>query len=221
MAHLTDDVLRFVRATGPQPDAVLQEMDEYAEDEGFPHVGPEVGGFLRLVARIAGARSVFEFGSGYGYSAYWFADALPTDGEIVLTEVDEGELEMAREYLTRGGYDDRASYELGDALDTVERYDGPFDVVLIDHQKGRYVEALEAVRGKLAPGAVVIADNAMSAEEVVVFEDLLAHVEGEDPEMNEGTRGIADYLDHVRADPDFETQVLPLGEGIALSRFEG
>lgn len=221
MAHLTDDVLRFVRATGPQPDAVLQEMDEYAEDEGFPHVGPEVGGFLRLVARIAGARSVFEFGSGYGYSAYWFADALPTDGEIVLTEVDEGELEMAREYLTRGGYDDRASYELGDALDTVERYDGPFDVVLIDHQKGRYVEALDAVRGKLAPGAVVIADNAMSAEEVVVFEDLLAHVEGEAPEMNEGTRGIADYLDHVRADPDFETQVLPLGEGIALSRFEG
>jgi caffeoyl-CoA O-methyltransferase len=219
MPHLEDDVLRFVRAVGPQSDEVLREMDAYAEREGFPHVGPEVGGFLRFLARVVGARRIFEFGSGYGYSAYWFADALPEDGEIVLTEVDEDELGMAREHLERGGYDDRATYELGDALETVERHDGPFDVVLIDHQKHRYVEALEAVRGKLAPGAVVIADNAMSAEEVVVFEDLLAHVEGCSPELNEGTRGIAAYLDHVRADPAFETTVLPLGEGIALSHF--
>ncbi|MEM4782467.1 MAG: class I SAM-dependent methyltransferase, partial [Halalkalicoccus sp.] len=156
-----------------------------------------------------------------GYSAYWFAGALPEHGELVLTEVDEDALEMAREHLSRGGYDGLARSELGDAIETVERYDGPFDEVLIDHQKERYAEALEAVRGKLAPGAVVIADNAMSAEEVVVFSDLLAHVEGERPEMNEGTRGIAEYLDHVRADPDFETMVLPLGEGIAVSYFEG
>ncbi|MFC6906373.1 O-methyltransferase [Halalkalicoccus tibetensis] len=221
MAHLADDVLRFVRAAGPQPDDVLEEMDEYAEANGFPHVGPAVGGFLRLTARLAGAESVFEFGSGYGYSAYWFADALPENGEIVLTEVDEDELEMAREHLSRGGYDDLASYELGDALDTIERYDGPFDAVLIDHQKHRYPEALEAVRDKLAPGAVVIADNTMSAGSAVVFEDLLAHFEGQSVEMNEGTRGVADYLDTVRADPAFETMVLPLGEGIAVSRFEG
>lgn len=221
MAHLTDDALRFVRAVGPQPDEVLQEMDARAEREGFPHVGPEVGGTLRLLARLVDAESVFEFGSGYGYSAYWFAEALPDDGEIVLTEVDDEELVHAREYLQRGGYGHLATYENGDALETVERHDGPFDVVLIDHQKERYVEALEAVRETLAPGAVVIADNVMSADGVVVFEDLLAHVEGENPEMDEETRGIADYLDHVRTDPAFTTTVLPLGEGIAISRFGG
>ncbi|MEM4782271.1 MAG: O-methyltransferase, partial [Halalkalicoccus sp.] len=86
MAHLADDVLRFVRATGPERDEILEEMDAYAEEHGFPHVGPEVGGFLRLSAQIADAESVFEFGSGYGYSAYWFAGALPEHGEIVLTE---------------------------------------------------------------------------------------------------------------------------------------
>ena len=221
MVHLSDDVLRFVRSVGPQPDDVLREMDAYAEREGFPHVGPEVGGFLRFLVGVAGAERVFEFGSGYGYSAYWFADALPDDGEIVLTEVDEDELERAREHLERGGYDRLGRYELGDAIETVERYDGPFDVVLIDHQKHRYVEALEAVRGKLAPGAIVVADNAMSADDVVVFEDLLDHVEGRSPELNEGTRGIAAYLDHVRADPAFETTVLPLGEGIAVSYYDG
>ena len=217
---VSDEIARFVRAAGPDPDETLREMDEYAEREGFPHVGPEVGGFLRFVARVSGAERIFEFGSGYGYSAYWFADALPDDGEIVLTEVDEDELELAREYMAEGGYDDIARYELGDALETIERYDGPFDAVLIDHQKHRYPEAFEAVREKVPVGGVVVADNAITAGSIE-FEKLLAVVEGEETvetsDANEHTRGIVDYLERVRDDPAFETIVLPLGEGIAVS----
>ncbi|UTF52501.1 O-methyltransferase [Natronosalvus rutilus] len=214
---LADEIARFVRATGPEPDETLVEMDEYAAAEGFPHVGPEVGGFLRLIARLADAERIFEFGSGYGYSAYWFAEALPDDGEIVLTEVDADELELAKSYLERGGYDGLASYELGDALETIEDYDGPFDVALIDHQKHRYAEAFEAIRPKLSIGGVIVADNAMRAG-IIQFEKLLEVVEGGDPDdVNEHTQGIATYLETVRDDPDFETVVLPLGEGIAVS----
>ena len=217
MEIVPTETVRFVRAVAPDPDDVLEEMAEYADETGFPTVGHEVGATLRMVARMVDAERVFEFGSGYGYSAYWFAEALPADGEIVLTEHDEDELEMAREYMARGGYDGLARYESGDALDAVERYDGPFDVVLIDHQKHRYREAFDAVRGKVPPGGVVVADNAMTAG-VIEFEKLLAILEGDDPgDANEHTRGIADYLETVRDDPDFETVVLPLGEGIAVS----
>jgi len=215
---LTDGVERFVRATATPMDDVQREMEAYADEEGFPTVGHEVGATLRLVARTAGAERIFEFGSGYGYSAYWFADALPNDGEIVLTEHDPEELAMAREFMARGGYDDRARYEDGDAMAAIERYDGPFDVVLIDHQKGRYRDAYEAVKPKVAEGGVLVADNAMTAGPID-FEALLALIEGESPEEepNEHTRGIADYLAAVRSDPDFETVVLPIGEGIAVS----
>ncbi len=214
---LADPIRRFVRTVGPEPDETLREMDDYARQEGFPHVGPEVGSFLRFVARMADAERIFEFGSGYGYSAYWVADALPTDGELVLTEVDGDELALAREYMTRGGYDDRTSYELGDAMETIERYDGPFDVVLIDHQKHRYVDAFEAVRSKLPVGGVVVADNAITAGPIE-FEKLLAIAEGDTTvDCNEHTQGIADYLERVTSDPTFETIVLPLGEGIAVS----
>ncbi|ELZ07794.1 O-methyltransferase [Natrialba aegyptia] len=223
---LTTELSRFVRAAGPDPDDTLAEMDEFAREEGFPHVGPEVGAFLRFVARLTDAERIFEFGSGYGYSAYWFAEALPADGELVLTEVDEAELEQAREYMTAGGYDDVARYELGDALETVERYEGPFDVVLLDLEKHRYEAAFEAVRSKVPVGGVVIADNAISAGSIE-FEALLEMVEaangGEESasrvaaESNEHTRGIASYLERVREDPSFETVVVPLGEGIAVS----
>jgi len=214
---LSPEMLRFVRATAPDPDDTLAEMHEHAEESNFPHVGPEVGATLRLLARLADAERIFEFGSGFGYSAYWFAGALPADGEIVLTEVDEDELAMAEEYLAAGGFADRAHFELGDAMETIDRYDGPFDAVLIDHQKHRYRDAFDAVREQVPPGGVIVADNAITAGPIDT-EQLLAHVEGREPgEMNESTAGIADYLDAVRADPDFETVVLPLGEGIAVS----
>ncbi|MFB6183378.1 MAG: O-methyltransferase [Haloarculaceae archaeon] len=213
---VSDAVARFARAVGPAPDDVLAEMDAHAEDVGFPTVGPEVGGWLRLLARAVDAERAFEFGSGFGYSAYWLAGALPADGQVVLTEVDADELDLAREYLARGGYDDRAVFEHGDAVDVVADYDGPFDVVLIDNEKDRYVEAFEAVREAVQPGGIVLADNAMTAGHVD-FEALLADADGGDPAMNDATRGIADYLARVGDDPDFETTLLPLGEGVTVS----
>jgi predicted O-methyltransferase YrrM len=207
----------FARLVGPDPDPIVAEMDAKADREGFPTVGPAVGGWLRFLARAVDAERVFEFGSGFGYSAYWFASALPEDGELVLTEVDEDELEEARAFLERGGYADLARFELGDAIETAERYEGPFDCVLIDNEKHRYTEAFESVREKLREGGLVLADNAMTAG-TIEFEALAPLVLGEDVDTSEATEGIAEYLRTVRADPAFETVLLPVGEGVAVSR---
>lgn len=214
---VSEAVGRLLRLTAPEMDGVLESMEAQAHESGFPTVGPEVGAFLRLCARLVDAESVFEFGSGYGYSAYWIAPALPSDGQIVLTEVDHDELAQAREYLGRGGYDDRAVFEEGDALETVERYDGPFDLVLVDNENHRYVDAFEAVREKVTPGGVVIADNVITATGQFDPEELRAVLEdGHDP-ADENLAGIADYYHHVRSDAAFETVLVPIGEGVAVS----
>lgn len=232
---LSTDVARFLSAVRPAMDEILREMEAYAERERFPHVGPEVGGFLRMLARLTEARRIFEFGSGFGYSAYWFAEALPEDGEIVLTEIDADELDRAKAYFARGGYDGLARYEHGDALETVTEYNGPFDVVLLDHQKDRYPEAFDAVVPKVAPGGVVVADNAMQAD-VIDFPSLRAALEASQESaqsaggtadtadrpspfdiLDEQTSGVATYLERVRSHQAFETVVLPLGEGLAVS----
>ena len=215
MVESLPDLEAYGRAIGPEPDDVIAEMDEKADRKGFPTVGPAIGGWLSMLARLVDARRVFEFGSGYGYSAYWFARELPADGEIVLTEVDADELDEAREYLDRGGFVDIARFEHGDAIDVIDTYDGPFDAVLIDNEKHRYREAFEAVRPKVAPGGVVVADNVVEGG-TIEFETIMAYAEGADVSMNEMTAGIADFLDTVAADPDFETTLLPFGEGLAV-----
>lgn len=215
---LPDDVARFVRAMTPETDSSFEEVQDRHVQEGFPIVGPEVGGALRILARLADATRVFEFGSGMGYSAYWVAPVLPSDGTIVLTDFEAENLEVARDFLTRGGFADRARFEVGDALETYERYEGPFDLVLIDNRETEYVETFEAVREDVPRGGVVCADNVMGGP--VVQENLaMAALEGSPvwEAMDESTRGVVEYLLSVRDDPGFESTLLPVGEGLAVS----
>ena len=222
---IPESLASFARAVGAERDPVVCEMDERAERTGFPTVGPAVGGWLRLLAGAVDARRAFEFGSGYGYSAYWLAEALGPDGELVCCEYDSELLADARSYLERGGYADRVRFEEGDAVAAIDRYEGPFDVVLIDNEKHRYREAFEAVRGKVAPGGLVCADNAVTSTGVA-FDRLATMVHeradgtdsGDRDPPSEATRGVADYLVAVREADAFETALLPLGEGMAVSR---
>jgi len=200
-----------------ESDDLIEEMDARADREGFPTVGPTVGAWLRLLAQTVDPQRGFEFGSGFGYSAYWFAEAFPPDGELVLTEIDEDELADARDYLERGGYADRCRFEHGDAVDIVETVDGPLDVVLIDNEKERYPEAFAAVREKVAPGGFVFVDNAVTAGPLE-FDGILALVEGEPYDADPRTQGVADLLVTLRDAPEFDVSLLPLGEGVAVAR---
>jgi predicted O-methyltransferase YrrM len=213
---LPDATARLLRAAAPEGDDVIRAMEAYGESNGPTTVGREVGQLFCVLTRLADADRVFEFGSGYGYSGYWFVRG---GAEVVLTDVDSEPLERAREFYADAGVADRARFEQGDAHAVLDRLDGSVDIVLIDHQKSRYAEALEAAREKLSPGGLVIADNAMVSTSIQ-FDDLVATLEGETRDLNESTRGVADYLQAVLADDAFETTLLPIGEGVAVSSYE-
>ncbi|MDS0298703.1 class I SAM-dependent methyltransferase [Halogeometricum sp. S1BR25-6] len=212
-----DELLgRYLDGLAPEHDDVQAEMADYADREGFPHVGPAAGGTLRVLARLTDADRVFEFGSGFGYSATWWARGMNA-GEIILTEHDRDELDMAYDWLSEGGYAPEFDYQVGDALELVGEYEGPFDCVLIDHEKERYVDGFHEVADKVAVGGVVVADNVVQGP--ADFETLVEYAEGEGvpDDASAATRGIAAYLDAVRAAPDFETTVLPVGSGLTVS----
>lgn len=213
---LSEDALAVLEAGNPDPDPVLEEMTAYGREENFPIVGPEAGRFLRVLAHLVGARRVFEFGSGFGYSAAWFAGALPGDGEIVLTDYDPDNLDTAREFLERAGYADRAVFEAGDAFESFDAHDGPYDVVFVDCEKSEYPDALDLARPELRPGGVVVADNVLAGP--VTPAEVRQALDGDPP--SETAAGIGAYIEVVRDDSAFDTVLVPLGEGLAVSRYE-
>ena len=213
-----DQLDAFLEAMAPVHDDIQHEMATRAADEGFPIIGPAAGAVLRQFAVATGAERIFEFGSGFGYSATWFAPALPDDGELILTEIDANEMADAETYLEQAGYDHLITYEVGDATEIINRHDGPFDVVLIDAAKEQYVECYESVRDKVATGGVIIADNALTAGDMDTAGIMDAVIEGDtDPALDATAEGIRRYLQHIIDDAGFVTSVLPVGSGLAVS----
>lgn len=210
---LGDDAAALIEAAAPDPDPPVRTLGAHAESNGFPYVGPAVGRLCRTLATATGARRVFEFGSGFGYSAAWWAGA-PLVEEVVLTDYDGSNLERARDALD-DAYAATFRYEQGDAVEAFERHDPGWDIVLLDHEKSRYADAFERVRDALNPGALVVADNAMMGP--MTPDDVRAALDGDAP--SENAAGVAAYLDAVRDDAAFETSLVPLGEGVAVSAY--
>lgn len=211
---LTEDVSAVLSLASPEPEATLVEMAAHGEERGFPTIGPAAGRALRLLSSLVGANRIFEFGSGFGYSAAWFLGALPPSGEIVLTDYDADNLAEAESFLDRLPSDARIHFEPGDAMTTFDAYDGPFDVVLIDHDKESYVAALQTALPQVAPGGVIIADNMLAGPTTPT--DVRQALEGGETEGP--TAGIAAYLEHVRDETALTSALLPLGEGQLVSR---
>ena len=97
---------------------VLVEMEAESRQRNFPIVGPLVGKLLYRLAKMVNARRVFEMGSGYGYSAFWWALAM-NGGEVYCTEGSDSNKQKGEAYLKRAGFLQYVKYNVGDALDIV------------------------------------------------------------------------------------------------------
>lgn len=157
----------YIKKAGNSSDDVLKDMEKYAGENGFPIIGPMVGPFLRQLAVITGAKDILELGSGYGYSAYWFARGIPEDGKIICTDNDAGNRDRALEYFKRGGYERKIDFRLGDALEIASELKGPFDIILNDIDKHDYPRAFDIALKLLRPGGIFITDNVLWSGRIV------------------------------------------------------
>ncbi len=184
---------------------ILREMGEYGLARGFPIIGAQSGRLLHLVARAIGAKRVLELGSGYGYSAMWFALAIGEGGKVVMTEGAQENADRAREYFTRAGLLDRVEFNVGDALEIARRVSGQFDIVLCDINKEGYPAALDVAREKLRVGGLFICDNMLWSGRVATDND------------EESTRQIRELTRRLMEARDFFTTIVPVRDGVSIS----
>src|SRR5512133_1250368 len=128
---MAEELGTYLDALVPQRAREMRAMEDYAKETDFPIVGPASGQFCYLAARMIGARSVFEMGSGYGYSTSWFARAVRENGGGVVHHVvwDEDLSKRARGHLDALGYTDLIHYTVGEAVQTLKETGGPFDLI--------------------------------------------------------------------------------------------
>ncbi len=192
----------------PERPEEMKAMEEYASNTNFPIIGPVCGNLCYLIARMVGARSVFEMGSGYGYSTAWFARAVMENGGGKVHHVvwDENLSNDARQHLEKLGYSSFMEYHVAEAIETLSQTPGPFDLIFNDIDKDCYPESLPLIREKLRPGGVLIVDNLLWHGEV--FEK-----DGDDPD----TSGVRELTRILTTDPDWVSSIIPIRDGMLVA----
>jgi predicted O-methyltransferase YrrM len=186
-----EDEMRKWRTIEPQ--SVLTRRDEF-----LLHVGAEVAEFLLALATARGATRIVELGTSFGYSTLFLAEAARrTGGRVATFELAPEKQSHAREQLEEAGLAGHVDWMLGDAVALLDELEGEVDFVLIDLWKDLYVPCFEKLYPKLANNAVIAADNMLQPE--------MARADAEA------------YRAAVRAKPDLQTVLLPIGSGIELS----
>jgi caffeoyl-CoA O-methyltransferase len=205
---LHPDVTKYLNSLVPPRAPELVAMEAEAARASFPIIGPAAGQFCYLVARMTGARSVFELGSGFGYSTAWFARAVRENGGGVVhhTVWDAALSGQARTGLAALGLADLVRYHVGEAVQTLRDTPGPFDLVFLDIDKAGYPAALPVIHERLRPGGVLIADN------------LLWHGWVLDPDdRTPDTAGVREFTRLVTTDPGWTASVVPIRDGLLLA----
>jgi len=184
---------------------VLKKMEAYAAQRNFPIIGPLCGQFLRQMAGVSQAKMIFEMGSGFGYSAAWFALGMAQPGKIYCTDGDEKNRERALAYFDRLGIRRTVEFHVGHAQEILATFDGPFDIIFNDVDKEQYPETIDLALSRLRKGGLFITDNALWDGEVLK----------EKGDMY--TEGVKEFNRRLFARDDCVTLIVPIRDGLAVS----
>jgi len=184
-------------------------MEEAAARDGFPIVGPAAGYFCYLIARISDARSVFELGSGFGYSTAWFARAVRENGggTVHHSVWDEDLSRRARGHLEALGLADLVTFHVGESVAALSATDGTFDLVFNDIDKAAYPASLDVIGARLRPGGVLIVDNVLWSGRIF-----------DDEDQSAATAGVRALTQRVTSSPDWTASVVPIRDGLLVAR---
>ena len=186
-------------------DPLQHEMEALARERSFPIIGPLAGRHLHQLAQTIKARRVFELGSGFGYSALWFARAVGEKGTVHCTELDPANISLAEDFLSRAGLWQRVTYHQQEATAALQQTGGEWDIVYNDINKAGYPATIELAHQHLRPGGLFITDNLFWHGQALVNE----------PSAN--TQGVLEFTRRLFADQRFLTTILPIRDGLAVA----
>ncbi|HLT33163.1 MAG TPA: O-methyltransferase [Aquaticitalea sp.] len=166
------------------------------------------GRVLSMISKLVNPKYILEIGTYTGYSAICLAEGLQKKGELHTIDINEELFDFQRKYFDASGFGKQISQHTGDALDLISKMEMTFDLVFIDADKENYANYFHLVVDKLNSGGLILSDNVLWSGKVL-----------EPSDANDvSTKAIIDYNELLKNDERIETVVLPIRDGLTLSR---
>ena len=201
----------FLDASLRQEPKWLMDLRKQAQSQSIPIIRREMEFFLRWLLAVKQPRNLLEVGTAVGYSAIYMLHYAPEDASMVTIEYDGDRFAKARDNFRQSGFEERITLLEGDAATILPDMEGSFDWIFLDAAKAQYIVLLPQLLRLLAPKGILITDNII--QEMDTLQSRFA-VRRRDRTIHKRMR---EFLHAITHDPMLETDMLQVGDGIAVS----
>ena len=211
MNFLPEDLDDYIVAHSEAEPELLQQLTRETYQKILQPImlsGPYQGRVLSMISKLKQPKSILELGTFTGYATLCLAEGLQKDGEIHTIDVNEELVDFQRKYFDASAYGHQIFQHLGNALDIIPKLEKTFDMIFIDADKPNYVNYFHLLIDKLNVGGIMLSDNVLWHGKVV--EPLDA--------KDASTTAVLAYNILLKNDPRIETVVLPIRDGLTISR---
>lgn len=211
MYFLPEALDQYIVAHSEQEPALLQQLTRETYQKILQPImlsGPYQGRVLSMVSKLIRPERILELGTFTGYATLCLAEGLPSSGILHTIDVNEELVDFQRKYFDRSAYGSQIIQHTGSAIDIIPTLEETFDLVFIDADKPNYSNYFHLIIDKLNPGGIILSDNVLWHGKVV------------EPvgKKDISTQAILDYNTLLKSDPRVETVVLPIRDGLTMSR---
>lgn len=205
-----DYITEYIRQTIAPSNIFLQELESYAKENHVPIIQPEVAKLIGVMGQILKPKKILEIGTAIGYSAILMSGFLQSGGTITTIERYSKMIEEAKKNIERANLSKVIQVLEGDAEEILPSLSEEYDLIFIDAAKGQYLEFLNSCMKLLRPGGLLISDN-------ILYKGMIATDSLVVRRKKTIVKRMRDYLKYICSYEQFETSIVPIGDGVALS----
>lgn len=189
----------------------LDEIEKEAIEMQVPIIRKSMQSLLKFLLAYAKPKNVLEVGTAIGFSALLMSEYAPEDCHITTIEKYEKRIPIARENFKRAGKEERITLLEGDAVELLQELQGTYDIIFMDAAKGQYIHFLPDILRLLAPGGLLVSDNVLQDGDIIESRFAVTR-------RNRTIHArMREYLYELKHNPQLETVILPVGDGVTLS----
>jgi len=209
MSEITPDYIeRYLEGLVPR-DEFLEKLEVEGAQRGIPIISASEGFLLYLLAKISKASTILELGTAIGYSTIWLARALPKEGKIITIERFPEIAQEAERNIEKAGLADRVQILVGEAKQVISDISEEFDIIFNDADKEEYPELLDLMLPRLKKGGILLTDNTLWFGKVAK------------ENRDQVTEAVHEYNRRLSEDPELETSIIPIRDGLSITLKKG
>lgn len=211
MVNINEDYIEdYIRSLYPSHEGILKELEVYASKNHVPIIEREVAQLLKVILKVNKPKRILEVGTAIGYSAILMARSTEDDCSITTIERRKDMVDIARKNIDCAGYNGRIQVIHGDAQDILKDLKGKYDFIFLDAAKGHYLDFFNNCVKLLDLGGIIVSDN-------VLYKGMIASDKLVVRRKRTIVKRLREYLKYINNLENFETCVIPIGDGVSIT----